>query len=278
MSHQTKHQPTFENILLDYFEATPELDIAPKIARITLNRPQVLNAINTQTSQEMLVAMKMLRDDEQVRVVYITGAGRAFCTGADLKERLNMTDEAWLAQRHVFQESFEVTYNFPKPFFAAVNGMAFGGGTEMALGCDFIVASTAASFALTEVSRGIMPGAGGTQYLLRLVGQNFARWMVFSGAKVEAAEAYRVGLVQHLIEGDPQTFEAETLKLARQIAVNSPLAVRQVKQAVREGLEVGLREGFEAENRAYAICIPSQDRREGMLAFNEKRPPHFTGH
>lgn len=269
--------PSFDTVQLDYIEALPGTDQQAKIARLTLNRPTVLNAHNTQMAHDLIRALNLLKDDAQVRVVMLTGAGRAFCAGADLKERNGMTDQAWMEQRKVFTTMFRGLFDFPKPLFAAVNGIAFGGGTEIALNCDFIVASTAAAFALPEVSRGIMPGGGGTQLLLRTVGQNFARWMLFSGARVEAAQAYNVGLAQHLIEGDQAAFDEATLGLARQIAVNSPLAVRQVKQAVRDGLDVGIREGFEAENRAYAVCIPSQDRREGMLAFNEKRPPRFTG-
>ena len=165
----------FENLLLDFFEIAPEVDPEPKIARITFNRPHVLNAVSTATVQEMIAVMRRLQADERVRVVILTGAGRAFCVGADLKERLHKTDTDWMEQRRVFKESSDMTYNFPKPLFAAVNGLAFGGGTEIALGCDFIVASEEASFALPEVSRGIMPGAGGSQFLLRLTGQNFAQ-------------------------------------------------------------------------------------------------------
>lgn len=228
----------FENLLLDLFDVAPDTDSEPKIARITLNRPHVLNAVSTTTVQEIIVAMQMLQADERVRVVILTGAGRAFCVGADLKERLHKTDADWMEQRRVFKESFDLTYNFTKPLFAAVNGLAFGGGTEIALGCDFVVASTAASFALPEVSRGIMPGAGGSQFLLRLTGQNFARWLMFSGARLDAQEAYRVGIVQHLIEGDRAVFDQAVLELARQIARNNPQAVRQLKELARENSEV----------------------------------------
>ena len=267
----------YETLQLEYLAGLPDFDPEVKIARIVLDRPQVLNALNTQMGHELTDALKTLETDDTVRVVILTGAGRAFCAGADLKERLGISDEQWLEQRSVFLPLFNGLFEFKKPLIAAVNGVAFGGGTEIALNCDFVAASSEAVFALPEVSRGIMPGGGGTQLLMRLVGQNFARWMMFSGAKVSAAEAYRVGLAQQLIEGDYATFQEAVVGLARQIAANSPLSVRQVKQAVREGLNVGILEGFAAEVRAYNILIPSQDRREGMLAFNEKRPPRFTG-
>lgn len=267
----------YETIQLEFLEALPETGQVAEIARITLNRPHALNAHNTRMAEELIGVLDLLRDNERVRAVILTGAGKAFCAGADLKERNNMTDEAWMQQRRIFTAMFRGLFDFPKPLIAAINGVAFGGGTEIALNCDFIVASSEAAFALPEVSRGIMPGGGGTQLLLRLVGQNFARWMLFSGARVSASEAYRVGLAQHLIEGDRATFDSGVMALAQQIAANSPLAVHQVKQAVQQGLNLGVRAGFEAENEAYLVCVPSQDRREGMAAFNEKRPPHFIG-
>jgi len=267
----------YETLQLEYLAALPDFDPEVKIARIVLNRPQVLNALNTHMGHELIDVLKTLETDDAVRVVILTGAGRAFCAGADLKERLGLTDEQWLEQRQVFLPMFSGLFEFKKPVIAAVNGPAFGGGTEIALNCDFVAASSEAVFALPEVSRGIMPGGGGTQLLMRLVGQNFARWMMFSGVKVSAAEAYRVGLAQQLIEGDYATFQEAVVGLARQIAANSPLSVRMVKQAVREGLNLGILEGFAAEVRAYNILIPSLDRREGMLAFNEKRPPRFLG-
>lgn len=278
MNGTSSEQPEYyETLQLEYLEALPGTDQDAEIARIILNRPQALNAHNTRLAEELIGVLDLLRDNNRVRTVILTGAGKAFCAGADLKERNNMTEEAWMAQRRIFTAMFRGIFDFPKPIIAAVNGVAFGGGTEIALNCDFIVASSEAAFALPEVSRGIMPGGGGTQLLFRLVGQNYARWMMFSGARVSASEAYRVGLAQQLIEGDRATYDEAVANLARQIAANSPLSVHQVKSAVQQGLNLGIREGFDVENEAYMVCVPSQDRLEGIAAFNEKRPARFIG-
>lgn len=249
---------------------------APHVAAVTLNRPEVLNAFNTVMGREIADAFGRLAADADVRAVVLRGAGeRAFCTGADLKERAGLDDAAWEAQHRVFEAAFQAIRTCPQPTIAAVEGFALAGGLELAMCCDIILAGAGASFAQPEVTRGIIPGGGGTQLLPRLVGRGRAKELIFSGRRIDAETAERWGLVTRVVEAG-QAYRA-ALELAVQIAANGPIAVRQAKRAIERGLDVGLEAGLAMELEEYARCIPTEDRREGIRAFNERRPPRFEG-
>src|SRR5215212_3298392 len=251
-------------------------EAAPRVAAVTINRPEVLNAFNTATGGELLRAFRALSDDDAVLAVVLRGAGeRAFSTGADLKERAGMTDETWRAQHRVFEAAFRAVLECRCPVIAAVEGYAFAGGLELALNCDFIIAGEGASFAQPEVVRGIMPGGGGTQLLPRLIGRGRAKELIFSGRRIDAATADRWGLVTRVVEAG-QAFDA-AVALATEIAANGPIAVRQAKRSIDRGLDSPLHFGLAIELDQYAACIPTEDRHEGIRAFNERRPPRFEG-
>jgi enoyl-CoA hydratase/carnithine racemase len=246
----------------------------PHVLVVTLNRPEAMNAFNTRMGEEMRV---LFRDYDHfqtpdLRCVIITGAGdRAFCTGGDLKERRGMTDEAWRRQHIVFEEKNEAVWRFPVPIIAAVNGFALGGGCEVALACDFIYASEKASFGLPEVTRGIMPGNGGTQRLPRRIGIGRAKELLYTGRIIDAKQALEWGLVNRLCA--PDKLMEEALATAKQIAKSGPIGVRQVKKAVDRGAYLPLESGLMLEIEAYQSPVFSEDRHEGINAFNEKRPP-----
>ncbi len=258
----------YRNLLVD--------QCAPHVTGVTINRPEVLNAFNTATAEELLRAFTELSEEHEVRAVVIRGAGdRAFSTGADLKERAGMTDTAWQAQHRVFEDAFRAVLECRSPVIAAVEGFAFAGGLELALSCDIIVAAEGASFAQPEVTRGIMPGGGGTQLLPRLMGRGRAKELIFSGRRIDAATAERWGLVTRVVPNGRAREEA--VKLAEEIAANGPIAVRQAKRAINRGLDSPLYFGLILELDAYAACVPTDDRHEGIRAFNERRPPRFEG-
>jgi enoyl-CoA hydratase/carnithine racemase len=247
----------------------------PRILVVTLNRPEVLNAINTQMGHELFGLLGSLAAEPgERRCVILTGAGeRAFCAGGDLKERDGMSPAAWQAQHELFERAFIALMELPLPVLCAVNGHAYGGGLEIALACDFIYASPAVRFALSEVRLGIMPGGAGTQNLARAVGERRAKELILTGRAFTAAEAAAWGLVNALAE---QPLEA-ALATARVIADNAPLAVRQAKKSVHYGLQVDLLTGYRFEIEAYNRLVDTEDRREGVRAFNEKRKPLFRG-
>ncbi len=243
---------------------------------ITLNRPKSLNAQNTRMGEEMRAHFREFDpyQEPDIRAVIITGAGeRAFGVGGDLKERKGMSDIAWRRQHLVFEEMMEAIRRFPMPVIAAVNGLALGGGCELALACDFILASESAAFAQPEVKLGIMPGSGGTQRLPRRIGPNRAKDMILTGRQVSAQEAFQWGLADRLIP--PERLMEEALAFAALIAQNGPLAVRQAKKSIDSGMDLSLDAALALEIEAYNVIIPSEDRQEGVNAFNEKRPPRF---
>lgn len=247
-----------------------------RIALVTLNRPTVANALNTQMGRDLLALFSgLILDPRGLRCVVLTGSGERFCAGGDLRERNGMSDADWMRQHAIFEQAFYALMDCPIPVIAAVNGAAFGGGTEMALACDFIHASDTARFALTEARIGIIPGGGGTQTLPRAVGLRRAKELVFSTTPFTAREAEGWGMVNkvwpaaELLPG--------VLALARAIAANGPIAVRQAKRAMTLGAETELKTGLALEIEAYNRTVPTADRREGVLAFNEKRTPRFTG-
>jgi enoyl-CoA hydratase len=243
----------------------------------TLNRPAAANAMNTQLGTEIMTLFETLSlDAADTRCVVVTGAGdRAFCAGADLKERKNMTDETWTRQHLIYERMVRAILSCPIPVIAAVNGAAYAGGCELALACDFIYASEHARFALTEVTLGIMPGAGGTQTLARAVGERRAKEIIITGRPFTAIEAQQWGMVNRMLPGADVVSEA--LATADTIARNAPISVRQAKQAISRGLNLSLRDGLAFEIEAYHRTIPTEDRREGIAAFNEKRSPNFKG-
>jgi enoyl-CoA hydratase/carnithine racemase len=243
---------------------------------VTLNRPQVLNAISTLMGRELRAFFRDFDHSQEpdVRVVILTGSGeRAFCAGADLKERRGMDETTWRRQHVIFEEAFEAIWRFPVPVIAAVNGVALGGGCEMALSCDMIVAVEEASFAQPEVKRGIVPGGGGTQRLPRRIGIGRAKELIFSGDAIDAKTALAWGLANRVVPRAQLLQEAQ--KLAASIAANGPIAVRQAKKAIDRGYDLSLETGLVLEVEAYNSAMASEDRREGIDAFNEKRPPNF---
>jgi enoyl-CoA hydratase len=215
-------------------------------------------------------------DLEDLRVAIINGRGdKAFCAGGDLKERNGMTDESWRAQHLIFERMVRAMMACPIPLLAAVNGAAYGGGCEIAAASDFIYAASTARFALTEVTLGIMPGTGGTQNLARAIGERRAKELILSGLPFTALEAESWGLVNRVVA--PADLLDTTLEIAGRIAANGPVAVRQAKQAIHRGLQMSVWDGLAFEIEAYNRLVPTEDRREGVLAFNERRKPVFRG-
>jgi len=247
------------------------------ILLVTLNRPDAANALNTQMGRDLMELFEGLSIDiEGLRVVILTGQGtKAFCAGGDLKQRNGMTDDAWQAQHLVFERMQRAILACPIPLIAAVNGAAYGGGCEIAAAADFVYASTNARFALTEVTLGIMPGAGGTQTLARAVGERRAKELILSGLPFSAADAEAWGLVNRVLP--PEQLLEATFEIANRIAGNGPISVRQAKQAIQRGLQMSLADGMAFEIEAYNRLVPTEDRREGVRAFNERRKPDFRG-
>jgi enoyl-CoA hydratase/carnithine racemase len=246
------------------------------IAHLILNRPESLNAIDNTLGEELGAACDSLAADTDVWAIIFRGAGeRAFCAGADLKARRDFTPEQWQAQRELFRRMFKRLRDVPQPMIAAVHGYALGGGTELAMLADFVVASDDAVFGLTEVSLGIIPGGGGTQSLPRMIGRNRAKELIFSARRIRAAEALDLGMVNHVVPRAELVTKAAAL--AQEIMKNSPFAVRQAKWAIDQGSDLPFEDGLQREHEAYMRAIASEDRREGIAAFNERRPPQFSG-
>jgi enoyl-CoA hydratase len=245
-----------------------------RIALVILNRPLVLNAMNTAMGRRLGEMLDEISAQSRVRVVVITGAGdRAFSSGGDLKERQGMTSEQWTHQHRVFERALQRLRNLRKPVFAAVNGVAAGGGCEMAMSTDFIVASDSARFGLPEVSRGIMPGTGGTQFLPRHLPRGRALELLMTGELISAGEAHRWGLVNSV--HPPAELMEAAMRLATRIARNSPAAVQQAKLSARLGREQPIEQAIELELECYQRMVDHPDRYEGVNAFNEGRTPEF---
>ncbi len=242
---------------------------------VTLNRPHVANAFNTQMALDLISVFEGLADNPgQIRVAVLTGAGRkAFCAGGDLKERNGMSDEQWQAQHLIYERMARAIVNCPLPVIGAINGAAYGGGCELAAALDFIYVADTARFAQTEVKLGIIPGAGGTQTLARAVGERRAKELILTGRVFSANDAVDWGLANDTFPLN--ALMQHTLDAATAIANNAPIAVRQAKRAIHQGLDMSLADGMEFEIKAYNVTVPTEDRREGVLAFNEKRAPRF---
>jgi enoyl-CoA hydratase len=244
---------------------------------LTLNRPQVANAMNTQMGLDLLELFHTIAGaPHEQRCIVLTGAGsRAFCAGGDLKERNGMSDQQWQDQHLIFERAIRAIVHCPVPIIAAVNGAAYAGGMEISLCADFIYAAEHARFALTEVTLGIMPGAGGTQTLPRAVGARRAKEILLTGRPFTAQQAFEWGMVNRICQAD--TLLADALESAATIANNAPISTRQIKQSVNYGLNMDLASGMMFEIEAYNRMVPTEDRREGIRAFNEKRKPQFQG-
>ena len=244
---------------------------------VTMNRPQVRNAKNTRMGIECKELFESLYvDAEDVRCIVLTGAGdKAFCAGGDLKERNGMSDAQWRRQHHIFEQGVRALRHCPVPVLAAVNGAAYAGGCEMALGADFIYASSNARFALTEVTLGIIPGAMGTQNLPHAVGERRAKEIILTGLPFGAEEALAWGLVNRICA--PAQLMPDALATATRIAGNAPLSVIQAKKSMAIATQVDRMNGFQFELEAYNQLVGTEDRMEGVRAFNEKRDAVFKG-
>ena len=259
------------------YETVTTQMVSQHVLKVTLNRPQFGNAVNTQMGHDLLDLWNKLTEDAgDVRCIVLTGSGeKIFCAGGDLKERNGMTKRQWTLQHELFERMYWTLVDLPVPVIAAVNGHAYAGGLEMALSCDFIYTSNAARFALTEVTLGIMPGAGGTQNLPRAIGERRAKEILMTGKPFSAQQADAYGLVNAICE--PGEVLARALETAEVIAGNAPLSVRQIKKSVRYGGQMELRTAFRFEIEAYNHLIGTEDRLEGVAAFNEKRKANFKG-
>lgn len=257
---------------------TLDLDTpAPHVLVVRLNRPEVSNAFNTQMARDLVALFEAFSlETDGIRAVILTGAGdRAFCAGGDLKERNGMSDEAWNRQHLVYERMIRAVLACPVPIIGAINGAAYGGGCELAAALDFCYAADTAKFAQTEVSIGIIPGAGGTQTLARAIGERRAKEAILTARPFSANDALQWGLVNAVFP--LHELMPAALHTAKAIASNAPIATRQAKQAIHKGLQMSLSDGLAFEIEAYNRTIPTCDRLEGVAAFNEKRPPVFKG-
>lgn len=251
---------------------------AEYVLNITLNRPDRRNAFNTRMAEELISVWDWLKrtDGSDYRCVVLTGAGdKAFCSGADLKERRGMDRDAWTQQHALFEKMSYGLMECSIPVIGAVEGAAYAGGFELMLGCSFVYASENARFALTEVTLGLIPGIGGTQLLPRATGRARALEILLTGMPFGAAEALEWGVVNRLCA--PGTTKAEALESAKRIAANAPLSVRQALRAARNANDTDLTHGLAFELECYNTLVDTEDRQEGINAFNEKRPPRFVG-
>ncbi|MBW1969928.1 MAG: enoyl-CoA hydratase/isomerase family protein [Deltaproteobacteria bacterium] len=246
------------------------------IAVLTLNRPKVMNSFNFALLHSLKEQVDALKFNTNVRVVVITGAGRkAFCAGADLKERTTFDELQVKEFIFTIRNLFTSIEHLNKPVIAAINGVALGGGTELALACDIRIAAMNASMGLTETRLAIIPGAGGTQRLPRLIGRGKAKELIFTGRRVDAREALQIGLVNQIY--DPESLLTECQKMAAMICETGPIAIEQAKYAINYGLETDLHTGLGIESNAYWVTIPTEDRLEGLAAFQAKRKPVYKG-
>ncbi|MBM7650105.1 enoyl-CoA hydratase/carnithine racemase [Bacillus ectoiniformans] len=246
------------------------------IAVIKLNRSNAANALSRQMLYDLHEALNEIKFDTSIRAVIITGEGeKAFCAGADLKERKGMEDAEVKRIVSLIGSTINEVEALPQPVIAAINGAAFGGGLELALACDIRIASKEAKLGLTETSLAIIPGAGGTQRLPRLIGLGKAKELIFTAQRLTGEQAEDIGLVEYAVQGAELMEWA--LNLAKQMVKNAPLALIQAKTAINKGMQTDLATGLKIEELAYSALIPTEDRMEGLRAFGEKRPPVYQG-
>lgn len=246
------------------------------IAYVTLDRPEAANAFSRQLLLDLQEVVKEINRKSDVRCTIITGSGdKAFAAGADLKERAGMDDAQVVETVHMIGETVLAVEGLKCPVIAAINGVAFGGGLELTLGCDIRIAADHAKMGLTETSLGIIPGAGGTQRLPRLIGLGKAKEMIYCAKRVDADEAKALGIVEFVVPY--QQLHEEARQLARKIASNAPIALQQAKRAINQGVNLDLSTGLSIESMCYKVTIPTDDRLEGLKAFKEKRKPEYRG-
>ena len=262
-------QSSFETILTEI--------INNHILLVTFNRPKFANAFNTMMSKELTSIIEDLSmSPDNIRAIILTGSGeKAFCAGGDLKERNGMSDDDWGKQHLVYERMIRALIDCPIPIVGAINGAAYGGGCEIAAALDFIYVSENAKFALPELGLGIIPGAGGTQNLSRAVGERRAKELILTGRVFSAKEAVKWNLANEVFPID--MLLEKTIEIANLISSKAPIAVKQAKQSIHKGLQMSLSDGLSFEIEAYNRTIPTKDRIEGVLAFNEKRKPKFEG-
>lgn len=252
------------------------VEIKEHIAVVTINRPDALNAFNYDTLIELQASVENIRTNPDIRVVIFTGSGeKAFSVGADLKERKTLSDGEVRRNIYKIGEVFSLIDELPQPTIAAINGFAFGGGMELALSCDFRLAVSGTSMGLTETSLAIIPGAGGTQRLPRLIGQAKALELILTAKRLTSVEALEYGILTKVTERE-NLLDA-CFELAGKMLVNGPLALQQAKFAVKQGMKVDLQTGLQIERKAYEVIIPTEDRIEALTAFAEKRKPEYKG-
>jgi enoyl-CoA hydratase len=266
LTGEEKQVPTYETLLVE--QRLP-------LAYVTLNRPTALNALSTDLRRDLKQFFTDLQGAREIRLVILTGAGRAFCAGADIKEwreSSSVTDDRDGRQQLNFWDAMN---RCEQPIIAAINGYALGGGCELAMCCDIRIASDQAQLGLTEVTLGIIPGGGGTQRLPRLIGRGKALELILTGKRIDAHEAFRLGLVEEVV---PHAQLMSTVEiLAQTIISRAPLAVKYAKEAIVRGLELPLEAGLKVEAELYTLLRTTEDRMEGARAFKEKRPPQFKG-
>ncbi|MDI9479624.1 MAG: enoyl-CoA hydratase-related protein [Bacillota bacterium] len=249
------------------------LDVNKHVATLTLNRPKVLNALNRAMVDEIDQTVDIIARSSDIRVVVLTGAGKHFAAGADVNDMANMVPEE--ARNFAFSSTFNKLESLPQPVIAAVKGYALGAGFEIALAADIRLAGSSARFGLPEINLGIMPGAGGTQRLPRIIGCAQAKENIFLGDNIDAAAALELGLVNRVVEDEALLDEA--LKMAEKISSKPPLALRMVKRTVNTGINLDIKAGTELEAIAWSDLFATQDQKEGMRAFLDKRKPEFNG-
>jgi enoyl-CoA hydratase len=244
-----------------------------RLGMIALNRPKVLNAINRKMVSEILEAMEGFDRDNELRVIVLTGNGRAFAAGADIDE---MMEDSSIDLELLNQfTDWDRLAQIKKPIVGAVQGFALGGGFELALCCDLLFASNDAEFGFPEVNLGVMPGAGGTVRLTKLVGKTKAMEWLFTGKRISSEEALHYGIINRIVA--PELLEEETVKFANAIANQAPLSIRLMKESVLKAIDYSLYEGMQFERKNFSLLFSSNDQREGMNAFKEKRRPNFSG-
>ena len=263
----TASPTTFENLLFQKKGA---------LAYVRVNRPKVLNALNMATMEELRKVFHAIKQDDEVRVVIMTGSGeKAFIAGADISELANQDAVQGKEYTHRGQSVLNLIENLGKPVIACINGFALGGGCEIAMACTMRLASDNAKLGQPEVKLGIIPGYGGTQRLPRLVGKGIAMQLVLAGEMITAEEAHRIGLVNEVMAAAELIPRAEAI--AQKIVANAPLAVQYAMEAVNKGMEMTLAEGLYLEATLFGVCCATEDKKEGTAAFLEKRPPRFKG-
>jgi enoyl-CoA hydratase/carnithine racemase len=251
-------------------------EVEDRICTITLDRPDAMNALDGELVDYLWHTFYELRSDDDVRVVVLTGAGsKAFCAGADLEERREMSDAETKQRIDDYRKCFGAVAELPKPVIGAINGFAFGGGLELALACDIRVVDESTKVGLTETKLGIIPGAGGTQRLPRLIGAARAKELIFSGRRITGERAAELGIANEAVPSGEVLVRAG--ELAREMVDSAPIALAQAKRAIDAGLQADLRTGLELESRAYEVTLGTEDREEGLEAFREGREPEFEG-